>query len=217
MLLLNAFSNPTIFAALIVALLIGITVHEYAHAWTANRLGDDTARLMGRVTLNPLKHLDPLGVVFLLIIGFGWGKPVPFNPGKLRDQNGSIKVALSGVVANLIVALILGLFIRIATAYGIALDSSPLLSFISVIIFVNLGLIAFNIIPIPPLDGSKVIENYLSYESIIRFEQLGPILLFGIIIAQTVLNIPILFTILEPIIRFLSFVTTGMPNLFGLS
>jgi Zn-dependent protease len=215
MLLLNAFSNPTVFIALIVALLIGITVHEFAHAWMANYLGDDTARIMGRLSLNPLKHLDPLGVVFLLIIGFGWGKPVPFNPGKLKDPNGSIKVALAGVTANLLVALILGIILRVATAYGIAIDSNPFLTFISIIVFINLGLIAFNIIPIPPLDGSKVIESYMSYESILRYEQLGPILLFGLIIAQTVLNVPILFTVLEPIIRVLSFVTTGMPNIFG--
>lgn len=217
MLILNALSNPIVFIALIVALLIGITVHEYAHAWTANRLGDDTARLMGRLTLNPLKHLDPLGVIFLLVIGFGWGKPVPFNPNKIHDPNGTVKVALSGVIANFIVALILGLILRVATAYGITIDSSPFFSFISIIVFVNLGLIAFNIVPIPPLDGSKVIESYLSYESIIKFEQLGPIILFGIIIAQSLFNVPILFTILEPIIRFLSFITTGMPNLFGTS
>jgi Zn-dependent protease len=216
MLILNAISNPIVFLAIITGLLIGITVHEFAHAYTADRLGDDTARVLGRVTLNPLKHLDPLGVIFLLIVGFGWGKPVPFNPGKIKDQNGTIKIALSGVTANLLVALILGLVLRIATAYGIAIDSNPALSFISIVVFINLGLIAFNIIPIPPLDGSKVIESYLSYESIVRYEQMGPILLFALIIAQSLFNVPILFTVLEPIIRFFSFVTTGMPTLFNM-
>ncbi len=216
MLILNTLNQPLTLIGLVVGLLLGITVHEFAHAWMADRLGDDTARLMGRLSLNPLKHLDPLGVIFLLIVGFGWGKPVPFNPNKIKDPSGTVKIALSGVVANLLLALILGLVLRVATAYGIAIDSSPWLSFISIIIFINLGLIAFNIIPIPPLDGSKVVESYMSFESIMRFERLGPIILFGIIIAQSIFNIPILFTVLEPIIRFLSFVTTGMANLFGL-
>lgn len=215
MLILNALSSPITFAALIVGLLVGITVHEYAHAWTADRLGDDTARLLGRLSLNPLKHLDPLGVIFLLVIGFGWGKPVPFNPSKVHDPNGTLKIALSGVFANLIVALVLGLVLRIATAYGISIDSSPLLSFISIIVYINLGLIAFNIIPIPPLDGSKVVEHYMSFETVMRFEQLGPILLFGLIILQQVFNYPLLFSVLEPIIRFLSFIATGMPSLFS--
>lgn len=214
MLLLNALSNPAVFIALIVSLIIGITIHEYAHAWMATRLGDDTARLMGRLTLNPLKHLDPLGAIFLLIVGFGWGKPVPFNPNKIKDPSGTVKIALSGVVANLILALILGLVLRIATAYGVAWDSSPILTFISIVVYINLALIAFNIIPIPPLDGSKVVESYLSYESTLRFEQVGPIVLFGIIIVQQVLGIPLLVTVLEPIIRFLSFITTGMVQIF---
>lgn len=216
MLILNALSSPVTFLALIAGLLIGITIHEFAHAWTANRLGDDTARLMGRISFNPLKHLDPLGVIFLLVIGFGWGKPVPFNPSRIHDPNGTIKIALSGVFANFLLALVLGLVLRIATAYGIAIDSSPAFSFISIIIFINLGLIAFNIIPIPPLDGSKVIEHYLSSETAIRFEQIGPMILFGLIILQQVFSYPLLFSILEPIIRFLSFVTTGMPSLFNI-
>lgn len=217
MLLLNAFSNPTVFIALIVALLIGITVHEYAHAWTANYLGDDTARLMGRLTLNPLKHLDLIGSIMILIIGFGWGKPVPYNPNKIQDPNGSIKVALAGMTANLLVAFILGLAIRLGTFYGIGIENSPILSFIDIIIAVNLMLIAFNIIPIPPLDGSKIIENSLSYESILRYEQIGPMVLLAIVAIQYIFNMPILFTVMEPIIRFLHFVTTGMPNLFGLN
>jgi len=215
MLLLNALNSPVAFIALIISLLIGITVHEYAHAWTANRLGDDTAKLLGRLTLNPFKHLDLMGVIFLLVVGFGWGKPVPYNPSRIQDPNGTIKIALSGVFANLLVAFILGLVIRVSTAFGIPIDSSPTLIFISIVIFMNLALIAFNIIPIPPLDGSKVVENYLSYESIVNYERIGPIVLFGLIIAQQIFNIPIVFTVLEPIIRFLSFITTGMPQLLG--
>jgi Zn-dependent protease len=208
--------NLSIYAGIGIAsgLIIGITIHEYAHAWMATRLGDDTPRLMGRLTLNPLKHIDPLGAIFLLIVGFGWGKPVPFNPNKIKDPSGTVKIALSGVVANLILALILGLVLRIATAYGIVWDSRSILVFIEWFVYANLILIAFNIIPIPPLDGSKVVESYLSYEATLRFEQVGPIILFGVIIIQQVLGIPLLVTVLEPIIRFLSFITTGMVQIF---
>jgi len=210
MLILNSLSQPLQLVAFIIAFLVGLTIHEYAHAWTANRLGDDTAKLLGRLTLNPLKHLDFLGVIFILIIGVGWAKPVPYNPRNVRDPNGEIKIALSGVIANFLLALILGAVIRVASAYGIAIDSSPILSFISTIVFVNLALIAFNIIPIPPLDGSKVVESYLSFENRLKFEQFGPMILVGIIIAQQLFNIPILTMIIEPIIRFLSFISTGI-------
>ena len=214
MLLLNAFSNPLLVIAILTGLVVGITVHEFAHAWIAVKLGDDTPRHMGRLTLNPLRHLDPLGSLFLLIVGFGWGRPVVFNPRNIKDPNGSTKVALAGVTANLLVALILGLVIRIATAYGVLVDSSNWIIFIKYVLEINLFLIAFNIIPIPPLDGSKVVESYMSFESIVQFERVGPMLLLGIIIAQQFLGVPILNTILEPIIRFLSFITTGMPTLF---
>jgi len=215
MLILNLLSNPPYLFGVIAGFIIGFTFHEFSHAWMANRLGDNTARLSGRLTLNPLSHVDLLGTISLVIIGFGWGKPVPLNPNKIKDPNGTIKVALSGVTANLIVALVFGLILRVATASGIAIDNSTFMNFVSGILFVNLMLIAFNIIPIPPLDGSKVIEGFLSYESIVRYEQAGPMVLYAIIIGQIFFNIPILSTVLEPIIRFLSFVTTGMPNLFG--
>jgi len=208
--ILNTLSQPMQLIAFVVAFLVGLTIHEYAHAWTAFRLGDDTAKLLGRLTLNPLKHLDFLGLLFILIVGVGWAKPVPYNPRNVKDQNGEIKIALSGVFANLLLALILGAVIRVATAYGITIDSSPILSFIATIVFVNLALVAFNIIPIPPLDGSRVIESYLSFESRLKFEQIGPMILVGIIVGQQLLGFPILTMIIEPIIRFLSFITTGM-------
>jgi Zn-dependent protease len=210
MMILNTLNQPLQLIAFVVAFLVGLTIHEYAHAWTAYRLGDDTAKLMGRLTLNPLKHLDFLGLLFILIVGVGWAKPVPYDPRNIKDQNGEIKIALSGVFANLLLALVLGAAIRIATAYGISIDSSPALSFVATIVFVNLALVAFNIIPIPPLDGSRVIESYLSFENRLKFEQIGPMILVGIIVGQQLLGFPLLTTIIEPIIRFLSFATTGM-------
>lgn len=193
----------------IVGLLLAITVHEFAHAWAANRLGDPTAKKFGRLTLNPFAHLDPIGTLFLLIAGFGWGKPVPYNPSNLKSDADEIKVALSGVMANLLLALLLGIPLRIATAMHVPIDSNMWLMGLELIVEMNLVLIAFNIIPIPPLDGSKVLMHFMSFDARLNFERIGPILLIALIIAGNFLGIPILVRFMEPIIRLLSFVVKG--------
>ena len=209
MFILNLISQPFFAIAAIVGLLLAITVHEFAHAWSANRLGDPTAKKLGRLTLNPLSHLDPIGTLFLLIAGFGWGRPVPYNPSNLKSDSDEIKVALSGVAANLLVALILGVPLRVATAMGVPIDSNIWLMGLELIVEMNLVLIAFNIIPIPPLDGSKVLMNFMSFDARLAFERIGPILLISLIIAGNFFGIPILVKFMEPIIRFLSFVVKG--------
>jgi len=178
MFLSNLFSSPFYAVVAIIGLLLAITVHEFAHAWMANYLGDPTAKHLGRLTLNPFKHLDPLGTLFLLVAGFGWGKPVPYNPSNLRSDADEVKVALSGITANLLTALLLGIPLRIATAMGIAISSNIWLTIIEFLLEMNLVLIAFNIIPIPPLDGSKLIFPFISFNARMTFEQVGPILLF---------------------------------------
>ena len=209
MFLLNLFSQPLFAVIAIVGLLLAITVHEFAHAWMANYLGDPTAKHMGRLTLNPFKHLDPLGTLFLLVAGFGWGKPVPYNPSNLKSDGDEVKVALAGVSANLIFALILGIPLRIATAMHVPIDSNVWLMALSLVVEMNLVLIAFNIIPIPPLDGSKVIFQFISFDARMAYERYGPIILFGLIIASTVFGFPFLVRFMEPIIRVLSFVVKG--------
>jgi len=209
MFLLNLFSQPLFAVIAIVGLLLAITVHEFAHAWMANYLGDPTAKHMGRLTLNPFKHLDPLGTLFLLVAGFGWGKPVPYNPSNLKSDGDEVKVALAGVSANLIFALILGIPLRIATAMHVPIDSNVWLMTLSLVVEMNLVLIAFNIIPIPPLDGSKVIFQFISFDARMAYERYGPIILFGLIIASTVFGFPFLVRFMEPIIRVLSFVVKG--------
>ncbi len=209
MFLLNLISQPVFAISAIVGLLLAITFHEFAHAWMANYLGDPTAKNLGRLTLNPFKHLDPLGTLFLLVAGFGWGKPVPYNPSNLKSDADEVKVALAGVTANLILALILGIPLRIATAMHVAIDSNLWLLAVEILLEMNLVLIAFNIIPIPPLDGSKLIFPFISFDARVTFERFGPIILLGLIIASNFFGSPFLVSFMEPIIRVLSFVAKG--------
>ncbi len=156
-----------------IVLIFSIVIHEVSHGWMANHLGDPTARHMGRLTLNPIPHIDLMGSIiiplFLLIsnTGFiiGWAKPVPYNPYNLRDKkNGEMLVALAGPASNLLLALIFGIIIRILLLQGIGIDSS-IISFFSIVVFYNILLAIFNLVPIPPLDGSKVLFHFLPYSS----------------------------------------------------
>ncbi len=147
--------------------------HEYFHGWMANYLGDPTAKYAGRLTLNPLKHLDPLGTLiiplFLLFFlgGFiGWAKPVPYNPYNLRDQKyGSAKVGGAGPAANFLIALIFGLFLRFFSDY---VGGLLYITFIWVV-YINIFLGLFNLIPIPPLDGSKLLMDFFPQSEALRF------------------------------------------------
>jgi len=151
----------------IIILIFSIVVHEVSHAAVANQLGDPTAKYAGRLSLNPLKHLDPIGSVivpiFLILAtgrGFGWAKPVPINPFNFRDQKyGSLKVALAGPGINLVVALVFGLILRLSLAF---IPYSLALAF-SFIVSMNILLAVFNLLPLPPLDGSYVLFTFLPY------------------------------------------------------
>ncbi len=154
---------------LIVILIFSIVIHEISHGAMANYLGDPTAKYAGRLTLNPIKHLDPIGSIlvplFLIIMRspflIGWAKPVPINPHNFRDQKyGSAKVAMAGPGANLLLALFFGLVIRFFSG---AIDSPVLFSMFGLIVFINILLAVFNLLPIPPLDGSHVLFTFLPY------------------------------------------------------
>ncbi|MDD5760565.1 MAG: site-2 protease family protein [Candidatus Pacebacteria bacterium] len=154
-------SVPLVFQ--IIILLFSVIIHEVSHGLAALQFGDDTAEKMGRLTLNPLKHLDPIGSVFLPLILvlmnsgfiFGWAKPVPYNPLKLKDpQRDTALLAFAGPLANLFLALIFGLIIRIISATSLFVSLMPFLMFI---VWINLILAIFNLVPIPPLDGSKIL------------------------------------------------------------
>lgn len=160
-------------------LIMSVIIHEFSHGYSAYLLGDNTARLKGRLTLNPIKHLDLFGSIILPLIliiskaGFviGWAKPVPYNPANLRNgRTGNFIVAFSGIAANLLIAIIFGLLMRFAPDLGLplydpnTLSLNPFYRISSIIVIMNLVLALFNIIPIPPLDGSKILFSFLPYK-----------------------------------------------------
>lgn len=194
-------------------LIISVIIHECAHGYSAYLLGDDTARLSGRLTLNPIKHLDLFGSIILPLLlivmkaGFiiGWAKPVPYNPANLRKgRMGNFIVAVSGIAANLIIAIFFGLLIRFAPMLGLPLyNPDPLLlhpfyKISSIIVIMNLVLALFNIIPIPPLDGSKILFSFIpvKFRYIENFlERWGIFLLLFFIIFLWNTVSPLIFTV----------------------
>ena len=212
MFILNLLQSPLDFIAVLVGfMVVGITVHEFAHAWVANKFGDPTAKMEGRVSLNPLAHLDPVGTIMFLIIGFGWGKPVPTNPHYLRHRQDELKVAIAGIVANLLVATLLAIPLRIAMLKGIIIDSEPLLAFLKKIVEINVLLAAFNILPIPPLDGSHFIEYFLDNEGRYNFQRIGQYVFIGIIMLGFLSGYSLISLIMEPIMRVMLFFVSGLP------
>lgn len=170
------------------ALFISITVHEFMHAWTADYLGDPTPRAAGRVSLNPVAHIDPIGTILvplvLILIGgpvFGWAKPVPINPLNFKNHRiGELLTSVAGPLANLTMLLI---FAAIYRFLPVAQKESVFASFVLFIIVINAILMLFNLIPIPPLDGSKVLYTILPDSAALRqFEIYGPFFLIPIII-----------------------------------
>tara|TARA_Y100000588_G_scaffold90334_1_gene97203 strand:+ start:1816 stop:2514 length:699 start_codon:yes stop_codon:yes gene_type:complete len=221
--------DPSSFLKLItiicVSVLISITVHEFCHAFIARILGDRTAQHLRRLTLNPLRHLDPLGAGMLLIVGFGWGRPVPVNVRNLRvGKTGITLVALGGPISNVILASILAMLMRADVLSWISpyyLTPSALMSgglkdtlsqFVSMTIHFNLLLALFNLLPIPPLDGSKMLEGltpskyYFMYQ---RLERYGPIALLCIIGLDITFNTGFLWRIIGQPLEFLTHMVVG--------
>ncbi len=161
-------------------LLFALTVHEFAHAWVAWRCGDPTAKMQGRLSFNPLVHLDPIGALCLLFAPIGWAKPVPVNPYNFRHpRRDDILVSLAGVAVNMATAIAVAILLRLAWAAGIQPLSSRALAIVWVMLYelclMSIGLAIFNLIPIPPLDGSHVLQNMLPYEQAVAYRRLAPI------------------------------------------
>jgi Zn-dependent protease len=194
----RAAQDPIGFVGFIVAILLGITVHEFMHAYAANRLGDDTARLMGRLSLNPMAHLDPFGTLLIVLAGFGYGKPVPFNESRLRSALGVSAVALAGPFANLVLAALCAIPLRFG---GVDPLGGAYEQILGQIVLWNCVLAVFNLIPIPPLDGSNVVYGLLPPQQRFTwrsYQQYGPILLllllfFGARILSTIVFGPAVF------------------------
>jgi Zn-dependent protease len=200
--------NPSVAVAFLLGLVIGITVHEAAHATSAYLLGDDTAYRDGRVTLNPASHLDVLGSLMLLMAGFGWGRPTPVMPSKMRGGIfGPVAVALAGPVSNLVIVTLCAVLFLIPT-----FQSGYLAIIVVMTAFTNALLFVFNLIPIPPLDGSKILFPFLprALDGFVDFmNQYGPMILFGLIIISFVTNLPIFNVLLAPVAPLL--VAFGIP------
>lgn len=166
------------------ALLIALTIHEYAHARAAVSLGDQTPRLYGRLTLNPVAHLDPLGLIMLWLFKFGWAKPVPINPGNFRNwRKGTIIVSLAGPLSNIAVAFLAAFSVALADNLGFQLNNAVELT-AGLIYRYNILFAVFNLLPIPPLDGSKVLAGLLPVKysgAFEQFEQYGPFLLIALV------------------------------------
>jgi len=186
-------TDPTAFVLLVAALIGAIGLHEYAHALAADLQGDRMPRAMGRLTPNPIRHLDPIGTIFILLVGFGWGKPVEFRPQALSSKRfGAAVVALAGPLMNLLLAFVAALFAQFGTGVPDFLHT-----FLSYFFSINVLLAVFNLIPLPPLDGSRLLTIFLppSKQNIIFFlDRYGFIILIAVLVFGG-------FTILEPLIR----------------
>ncbi len=216
----------TFFGAVVTALVVGISVHECSHAFTAWRLGDPTAKAMGRVSLNPMRHLDPAGTVMMLLIGFGWGKPTPVNPNRLRNgpEAGRAMVAAAGPVSNVLVAVLASLPIHL----GLATWHSPFLIvrtnfwdvsdyaglFLASLVIFNVFLAVFNLLPIAPLDGFSVFAGLLPRDLSFEFRKLesyGPAILMVLLFMSffTGGRFSPLYEVMSPVINGLTRLISG--------
>jgi len=215
--LLSLFSNPAQLVFFLVAILIALSVHEFAHAYAAYISGDMTAKMMGRLTLNPLKHLDPIGIIVFLLVGFGWGKPVPYNPNQLRNGRwGEFLVAFAGPFSNIITAFIFALPGRIYFMQTGQPLEGGIFAFLSFVVLINLVLAVFNLLPIPPLDGYKIF--YLVVDGLSRgrinlswYERNGPILLLFLIFLDRLMGMNILGRMMEPLLVLFNWFVGAVP------
>lgn len=192
-----------ILSLLAVPILLAVTVHEVAHGWVADKLGDPTARLAGRLTLNPFKHLDPVGtLVFVVTRMVGWAKPVPVNPYNLKNpQRDMIWVAAAGPAANILLASGFALIYHIFNSwldFSFGPVTTPVVAMAQMGVYINLGLATFNILPIPPLDGSNILMGILPRDLAIQYERITP---YGFIILLILIFTDLVSTVLFPIIN----------------
>ncbi len=215
--LISAASDPSHFVALILAFVVAISIHEFAHAYVADRLGDPSPRNAGRVTVNPFRHLDPMGTVLLALVGFGWGRPVLVNPYNFNIgiRIGMAVVALAGPLSNLVLAAALAPLARESGQLEALLPGVGGQFLIEVVvntIFINVLLAVFNMIPIPPLDGFSVLLGIVPRETAIQLERVrryGPFVLLALLVAGPFLNFNILGLLLNGPIRILTGLLLG--------
>ncbi len=209
--------SPSLLISRVLTLIIALTVHEFSHAFIAYRFGDTTARDAGRLTLNPLKHLDVLGSLMLLLVGFGWAKPVPINPYALRHKSESAEmwVSLAGPASNLLLAVIAGLLLRLhlfpwQASSGILPSAAD---FFFTFMTINLVLMLFNLIPLAPLDGEKVLAFFLPSKwsnSFSQIQRYGPILLMVLLFVLPMVGVDIISWVMTPALNQISKALLGV-------
>ena len=201
--------DPQSFVAFVIAVVVGITVHEFSHAAAATAQGDLTAKAQGRLTLNPASHLDPLGSLFLIIGGFGWGRPTPYNPLRLRRRRvGAALVGLAGPASNLLVAILAAIALRVAFSSGLDVLSSFTGKLLVALGEWNVVLAVFNLLPIPPLDGSRLLSMLLppSRQNIVYFlDRFGIFLLLGLLLLAPGLFQPLFTSMTRAILSLVGF------------
>ncbi|MBT8366342.1 MAG: site-2 protease family protein [Deltaproteobacteria bacterium] len=193
-------------------ILLALTFHEYAHAYVAHRYGDDTAKQSGRLSLNPLRHLDPLGTIMIFLVQFGWAKPVPVNPYQLKNpKKDMLWISAAGPLSNMLLALVSGLLLRMLSDFSGTTDRDSIAGVLILMVFlsmkINLALAIFNILPIAPLDGSKILYGLLPPrfgKMIFALERYGPFILIGLIIFGRATGVSILGGLIWPFVEFFS-------------
>jgi len=203
------------FAGVVFVMLFGLSAHEFAHGWAAKQLGDNTAWMHGRLTLNPGKHLDPIGSLLILFVGFGYAKPVPVNPRNFKDyKKGMALTAAAGPASNLIMAFAFSFLVSGARFFVVRSPSEIgflILTFLGAIFYTNVGLAVFNLLPIPPLDGSRILDLFLPMKASAFLARYERYLMYGVmaLLFLGVLTVPIGF-LAGLIARGMEFVT-GLP------
>lgn len=204
------------YIAMVVPILLSLTVHEYSHGYIAYRLGDHTAKNMGRLTLNPVSHIDPIGMLMLFIVGMGWAKPVPINVHEFRNPKRDLAISsAAGPLSNFVMAAFIGLIFRLFPQLQPMQADTGVTLFLKLNLFyfllINVGLGVFNLIPIPPLDGSKILRGFLPDSKtyfIDYLERYGVFLILGIFLAGRLAGFSIFSRILGPVI-------TGLISFFS--
>lgn len=196
--------------------LLAISMHESAHAYVAYRFGDPTAKNLGRITLNPIPHIDVFGLIAIFLVHFGWAKPVPVNPDNLRNPiKDNLWISLAGPASNLFLAIVFGIIYRILSPALSASDAGTfILMMIRFSVTLNIVLMVFNLFPIPPLDGFHILEGIVPYEMYLKLQQLrktGPLLLFGLIILGSFAGISIFSIIFSPFVKIIGGLLLGEP------
>ena len=199
---------PEVLVLLIPVLLFALVFHEFSHGWVANKLGDPTAKYAGRLTLNPVAHLDMMGSLMILFVGFGWAKPVPVDSRYLASpRTDMMKIAFAGPASNLLLAFIAGLFIRFTGNLGSL--STMLMMFTQI----NIMLAVFNMIPIPPLDGSQIFSGLMIRKNpdlVVKLQIYGPQILMGLILFGMFTSISPIWLLMSPFVNFFMLLFVGI-------